>query len=196
MTQTLTPWGYSVEGTLPDLVTVSEFNTMTGNRFASDPMLSTTISAASQAIRDYCGWHVSPSMTAYATCYGGSRALHLPFRCSSITKVEENGVELPSTRYRLDARGLGEVYATSGFWCGLAWNDIEVTAVAGYDLTSMPLLKQALVQVVGSALAAPLGVKEEHAGQVGITYSNSGGGISLDSRVCSCLNAYRVEEVA
>ena len=196
MTQTITPWGYSVEGALPDLVTVAEFNAMTGSRFASDPMLATAISAASQAIRDYCGWHVAPQLTCHARCYGGNRMLHLPFRCSSVTKVEENGVELAPSQYQLDPRGLGEVYRRSGFWCGLSWNVIEVTAPAGYDLAAMPLLKQAVAQVVGGALAGPLGVKEEHAGQVGITYSNPGGGVYLDSRVCSCLNAYKVEEVA
>lgn len=198
MPLTMTPWGYSVNGSLPDLITTSEFNTLTGSKWASDPMLATAISAASAAIRDYCGWHVAPSLTCVAHCFGGGRMLHLPFRgVSSITKVEQNGVELPATAYRLDPRGLGEVYRTDGFyWCGLSWSYIDVTAIAGYDASAATLLKMAVVQTVGAALAGPLGVKEEHAGNVGITYSNPGGGIVLDSRVRACLDAYKVEEVA
>ena len=201
MTQTMTPWGYSVEGTLPPLLSVTEFNTLTGSRWANDPMLSTTLAAASQAIRDFCGWHVSPSLTCYATCYGNSRLLHLPFRgVSAIAKVEINGVELPSTAYRLDARQLGEVYRTDGYyWPCFGWTDIEVKATAGYPATIMPVLSQVLVQLVSTSLASPIGVKEEHAGQVGITYNAPGGiagGVTLTDRDMACLAPYRVEEVA
>lgn len=198
MTATITPWGYAIDGAIPDIITVAEFNQLTANRFAADPMLSTTISAASAAIRDYCGWHVAPAATCIAGCYGGSRLLHLPFRAvSSITKIEENGVELDPSTYALDPRGLGEIARKGGFfWCGLGWNTITVTAVAGYDLTAVPMLTQAVVQLVSSAMAGPLGVKEEHAGQVGITYANAGGGVTMTSAVCACLAPYRVEEVA
>ena len=71
---------------------------------------------------------------------------------------------------------------------------ITVTAVAGYDTPA--ILKQACAQIVGNALAGPLGVKEEHAGQVGITYANAGAGVTMTSAVCACLAPYRVEEVA
>ena len=198
MTATITPWGYAVDGSIPDIITVAEFNVLTNNRFAADPMLSTTISAASAAIRDYCGWHVAPSAKCIAGCFGGSRLLHLPFRgVSSISKIEENGVELDPSTYSLDPRGLGEVYRTGGFyWCGLRWHRITVYAQAGYDLAAAPILKQALIQLVSSSLAGPLGVKEEHAGQVGITYANAGAGIVLSPQVTACLDPYRVEEVA
>ena len=196
MTATITPWGYAIDGAIPDIITVAEFNQLTANRFAADPMLSTTISAASAAIRDYCGWHVAPAVTCIAGVYGGSRLLHLPFRAvSSITKIEENGVELDPSTYALDPRGLGEIARKGGFfWCGLDWNTITVTAVAGYDTPA--ILKQVCAQIVGNALAGPLGVKEEHAGQVGITYANAGAGVTMTSAVCACLAPYRVEEVA
>lgn len=198
MTAITTPWGYAIDGAIPDIMTVAEFNAATANRFSADPMLPTTLAAAQAAIRDYCGWHVAPSATCIASSWGGTRVLHLPFRAvSSITKVEENGIELPPTAYALDPRGLGEVYRRGGyFWCGLGWNTITVTAKAGYDLAAAPMLAQALVQLVSSSMAGPLGVKEEHAGQVGITYANAGAGVMLTPQVCACLDPYRVEEVA
>lgn len=198
---TMTPWGYTVAGSLTDLMTVAEFNALTANRWASDPMLETTLAAASQAIRDYCGWHVAPAAVCVAGCYGGGRLLHLPFRgIQGNVTVTVGGETLDSSCYAMDPRGMGSVYRTDGCcWPTLDRAPVTVTATAGYDVSTLPLVAQVLVQLVGSSLTAPIGVKEEHAGQVGITYNAPGGiagGITLTDRDMACLNPYRVEEVA
>ena len=35
MAYTMTPWGYDVDGELPPLITVDEFDAMTGGKWAS-----------------------------------------------------------------------------------------------------------------------------------------------------------------
>ena len=55
----LTPWGYEVDE-LPDLITVSDFNAATNNRYAGDARIEPAIASASAAIRAWCGWHVAP----------------------------------------------------------------------------------------------------------------------------------------
>ena len=192
----LTPWGYEVDGSLPPIVSVAEFNTMTGNRFASDPMLATTILAASAAIRDYCGWHVAPSLTVTSKAWGGSRFLFLPWMAmTAVQSVKENGVEIDPSCYDWQSKGI--IRRRDGFyWCDANWSTIEVTATAGYSLPAAPILAQAVVQLVSNSMAGPLGVKEEHAGEVGITYSNPGGGITMTPQLCACLSAYKLEEVA
>lgn len=190
----LTPWGYEVEY-LPAILTIEEFNTLTANRWASDPLAEQAVLAASAAIRNYCGWHVAPAVTCKATVPGGGRMLHLPFMGVTSVSVSIEGVELPSTAY--DWRREGIVRRIDGLWWPCRWGSVVVEATAGYEADA--ILKQVVVQLAGNAIAAPLGVKEEHAGQVGISYNTTNGiagGISLTARDMACLAPYRVEGVA
>ena len=59
-----TNWGYNLTGeitALPDLISTEEFATYTANKYAGDTRIASEIKAASQAIRNYCGWHIYPS---------------------------------------------------------------------------------------------------------------------------------------
>ena len=193
----LTPWGYEIvlaQGqTMPDLMTKAQFNTATGSQFVSAEGLDIALAAASAAIRNYCGWHIAPSLTCKATSWGGGRYLFLPWAAmTAVASVTENGVTLDPARYDWAAKGV--IRRRDGFyWCDAAWNTIVVTATAGYD-TVDNVLQQVIIQLVGNALVAPLGVREEHAGQVGITYNQTGngmtGGITLTPRDEALLEPY------
>ena len=193
----LTPWGYEVvlgQGqTMPDLMTKAQFNTATGSQFATAEGLDIALAAASSAIRNYCGWHIAPSLTCKAQSWGGSRYLFCPWMAmTAVASITENGVTLDSGRY--DWKSNGTIRRRDGFyWCDANWNTIEVTATAGYG-TVDNVLQQVIIQLVGNALVAPLGVREEHAGQVGITYNQTGagmtGGITLTPRDEALLEAY------
>ena len=193
----LTPWGYEIvlaQGqAMPDLMTVEQFNAATGNRFASNDSLSIAIAAASSAIRNHCGWHVAPALTCKVKTWGGGAYLFTPWMAmSAVSSVTQNGVALDSSAY--DWKSNGVIRRTDGFFfADFPWNTIEVTATAGYE-TIDPLLQQVIVQLVGNALAAPLGVREEHAGNVGITYNQTGsgmtGGVTLTARDEALLEAY------
>ena len=73
----LTPWGYEVDE-LPDLITVSDFNAATNDRYAGDARIEPAISAASAAIRAYCGWHVAPVLDCTITLDGEVGDIWLP----------------------------------------------------------------------------------------------------------------------
>ena len=193
----LTPWGDEIvlaQGqTMPDLRTKAQFNTATGSQFASVEGLDIALAAASSAIRNYCGWHVAPALTCKAKSWTGGRFLFTPWMAmSAVSSVVENGVTLDASTY--DWRSSGVIRRRDGFcWCDLPWNTIEVTATAGYD-TIDNVLQQVIIQLVGNALAAPLGVREEHAGQVGISYNQTGtgmtGGVTLTPRDEALLEVY------
>lgn len=59
----LTTWGYRIKdkNKLDDLITSEEFNTLTANRYVGDMRIPGNIKSASQAIRNYVGWHLAPS---------------------------------------------------------------------------------------------------------------------------------------
>ena len=59
----LTTWGYRIKdkNKLDDLITSEEFNALTANRYVGDMRIPGNIKSASQAIRNYCGWHLAPS---------------------------------------------------------------------------------------------------------------------------------------
>ena len=59
----LTTWGYRIKDKtkLDDLITSEEFNTLTANRYVGDMRIPGNIKSASQAIRNYVGWHLAPS---------------------------------------------------------------------------------------------------------------------------------------
>ena len=193
----LTPWGYEIvlsQGqSMPDLMTKAQFNTATGSQFASAEGLDIALAAASSAIRNYCGWHIAPALTCKAKTWGGGAYLFCPWAAmSAVASVTQNGVALASTAY--DWRSSGVIRRTDGFFfADFPWNTIEVTATAGYD-TADNVLQQVIIQLVGNALAAPLGVREEHAGQVGISYNQTGngmtGGVTLTPRDEALLEVY------
>ena len=59
----LTTWGYSMTDVdeVPGMMTLSEFNSMTAEKYLADSRVEPDIKAATAAIRNYCGWHVYPS---------------------------------------------------------------------------------------------------------------------------------------
>lgn len=88
MAYTLTPWGYEIDGNLPPLITTEKFNALTSSAWAGDARLTPAIAAASAAIRNFCGWHVTPSASCRATLDAdGSRSLWL--RSTFVTAISD-----------------------------------------------------------------------------------------------------------
>ena len=185
----ITPWGYEIE--LPQgadfqpLITETQFHYITGNRFADNPSVSLTLAAASQAVRNYCGWHIAPNYTCKAKRPFAS-VISLPaLIVTHVTSVKVDGYSVAVPRWQrfgtIELQGSG---------C-----EVEVEYEAG--LTGDPLLAQVVAQVASNSLAAPMGVKEEHAGNVGITYNETGsgiaGGVTIMQRDRDMLSAYKVQ---
>ena len=56
-----TPWGYEAEDLGP-IITLNQFHAITDCAYMDNPRVESALLAASQAIRNYCGWHISPSV--------------------------------------------------------------------------------------------------------------------------------------
>ena len=187
----MTKWGYSVETeSLAPLISVADFKTATGGRMvSSDERIAAVIESASQAIRDWCGWHVAPNLACEWTGQGEGNLMLLP--CFGVTEVESLSVD---GREVLDFEWLNSGLIRIPCRFPDKWRSCDVVYSAGFDATGA--LSAAVVQVASNALAATPGIREEHAGQVGATYNQTEAGVSGGVRLLpsdlSLLAPYRL----
>lgn len=186
----LTPWGYEVDE-LPDLITVSDFNAATNNRYAGDARIEPAIASASAAIRAFCGWHVAPVLDCSITLDGEAGDIWLPTNAlASVTSATVGGEDVTVTgsnrrgRVRLEHKT-----------CGLG--NVAIDYVAGYDVAACPDLMGVVVQrVMASVAMTTYGVSQETAGGVSISYSGSAlsdlGSAFLPDSVKAALSTYRL----
>lgn len=215
---TLTPWGYTVDAqTLPDFITSQEFANFTNNKFGSDTRIAAAIPSASEAIRNYCGWHVAPALTCGV--YYNTHALRnaqsgfdllIQLPATFVTSVEKvlldakynaitgdyEGEEVDADGYDLDPSGLLRLFDVG--ICGKR-SRIFVKYVAGYDLALVSSLKELTANRVTHAVVNPYGVNSETAGGISVSYSSlwaSGSGanaLANDNR--EILDNYKVRGV-
>lgn len=185
-----TAWGYEVSGDIEPIISVDDFNSMTGNVYASNPRLESALKAASQAIRNYCGWHVAPSMACTAYPKGDTKVMRLPaMYVSAISKVIQGGEELHDVEWRWD----GLLRRDEGEWSD-KWNDIKVEYTAGFNTTAVPDLAETVCSIAMGVLAVSAGVSSESADGVTISYRQDAASIaaSLTSQQKSALEPYKV----
>lgn len=186
----LTPWGYEVDE-LPDLITVSDFNAATNNRYAGDARIETAIASASAAIRAFCGWHVAPVLDCSITLDGEAGDIWLPTNAlASVTSAKVGGEDVTVTGS--NRRGRVRLAHKT---CGLG--NVAIDYVAGYDVAACPDLMGVVVQrVMASVAMTTYGVSQETAGGVSISYSGSAlsdlGSAFLPDSVKAALSTYRL----
>lgn len=186
----LTPWGYEVDE-LPDLITVSDFNAATNNRYAGDARIEPAIASASAAIRAYCGWHVAPVLDCSITLDGEAGDVWLPTNAlASVTSAKVGGEDVTVTGS--NRRGRVRLAHKT---CGLG--NVAIDYVAGYDVASCPDLMGVVVQrVMASVAMTTYGVSQETAGGVSISYSGSAlsdlGSAFLPDSAKAALSTYRL----
>ena len=187
-----TPWGYDVEN-LPPLLSTEQFNSMTGGIYNNDVRAESALLAASQAVRNYCGWHICPSIGCKAYPTGGAKITKLPAGyVSSISSVSEEGNTLTSDQYEWRRDGLMrrsecEVWSPK-------WDAIEVQYTAGYNVEAVPDLAEAIRAITEGVLAVSAGVTSESADGVSISYSANASSIAaaLTTAQKAALAAYKV----
>ena len=203
----LTNWGYTIKGTdsLEALSSSSDFDIMTANKYAGDWRTESEISAASAVIRDYCGWHVYPSLTCeMATSFfdrrinrnGSTVFMQLPAKfVSAITSVKINEVDY--TTYVFDTNGLLKVYGVDA-WLP-EWAPVVVEYIAGLSESMAGGLKEVVKNRVVHTLTSTEGIQSETTGGVSITYStswvNSARATSLADDNKETLAPYRLQGV-
>ena len=188
-----TAWGYDVSQALPPLLSEGEFNQMTGGAFMGNMRVKSALKAASQVIRNYCGWHISPSVTCSAKPEGDGIIKRLQAGyVSEIVSVTDGGAELTESDYEWRSDGLVKrAYPKS--WAK-GWNGTEIVYKAGYDIDAVPDLAEAIAAITAGVLSVSAGVASESADGVSISYSASASSIaaSLTAQQKSVLEFYKV----
>lgn len=176
--QIRTPWGYGVvtEGTeshdlsgLPPLMEVDELQAAIGSAYSTQ-RLGWALSAVSASIRDWCRWHVYPSLECVKVGGGDGRTMEIPAVDDiEILSVSVLGTTLDPSDYEWDGRGI--VRLRRGTFPD-RWRSVEVRYRAGISYAGG--LQGAVVNTCANFLAMTPGIKAESLGDQSVTYMGSG----------------------
>lgn len=213
---TLSPWGYIIDSEkLPAFISVDDFNLFTNGKFAGDARIVSTLPSTSEAIRNFCGWHIAPSLTCGMiynvldlrdVFVGRDLLIQLPATyVTGIQKIVLNAVLNPST-------GLYEGDETDDYEIGMGDGLLRIYDVGNLSrksrifikytsgFTDTPsAIKELTADRVSHAVTNPYGVNSEAAGGVSVSYSGAWAGSanssSLPSDSREILEAYRLKGV-
>ena len=216
----VSPWGYVYDAeTLPDLITDLDFANYTNGKFGTnDTRIAVNISSASAAIRNYCGWHVSPSLDCGMlynvhdlrdAFVGSDLLIQLPATfVSNVSKVVLNAVwnedegtwdgEIIEDGSRIDygmGSGLVRVYDVGPLD---RRSKLFIKYTAGFPDSAIPIIKELTANGVTHALTNTYGVNSEAAGGVSVSYNTSWaakGSTALANDTREALEPYKVKGV-
>lgn len=160
------------------LINLSQFNAL----MAGMGLEEWRLNVASEAIRSYCGWHVSPVIEQSITLDGdGGTVLILPtLRLVALDEVRVNGAVIPNVEW-------SEFGALRGQWPS-RWRSIEVDIRHGYEAPA-DLLGVAL-EAAARAVNSELGGQAETIGPFSFTASE--GSTALFDHELRVLDRYRL----
>ena len=135
------------------------------------------VAAATQAIRDYCGWHVAPVQEDTLILDGtGTDTILLPSRLVvNVVSVKIRGEELPEASYEWSI--IGALRRLDGVW-PTAYRSVEVTLEHGF--TNMSVLADVVGSIASRVRMDPTGaISTQRAGtqQVSFFASSTSGGL-------------------
>ena len=178
----ITNWGYTLPDvdTLPDLLTAAEFESFTAGKYSSDSRIASEISAACAAIRNFCGWHISPSTSCSLTehlLYGNGRVkivgrdLMIQLPAKAVTEIESVTVgDTECEEYTCDTNGILHVFDVDLNALSRK-TEVVVEYAAGFSDSDLLAVKELIAHRVTHALAVPAGITSEAAGGVSVTYN-------------------------
>lgn len=199
----VTNWGYSLTSadSLADIISTTEFNTFTANKYSGDVRISSVIASASLALRNHCGWHLSGSLSCNIAWTitnrgvvrnGRDLLIQLPSRfVTAVASVEVAGEA--TTDFTFQTNGLLTIYDAS---ISDRRDLIEVTYTAG--ISDASAIKELVAQMVTFSLSKSYGITSEAAGGVSVTYNSSWTNGSFDQIMrnnAGLLSPYRLEGV-
>lgn len=183
----LTNWGYSVS-TLPNILSVEEFNQRTANKYVLDSRIENTIASATSTIRNYVGWHLATNVACeieltfddlHIVRNGSDLLVQLPIRFfDSIEHIylgarKENNIwvgdECP---YSFKSDGIVKIYNAPYYQ---RYDRLVIQFTAGLTDGLLDGLKAIITQRVAHTLSGVgmLGINSESAGGVSVSYSNT-----------------------
>lgn len=206
----ITTWGYELpeNGNLPPLLTMADYNALTAGKYSGDVRIQPNLEAACAAIRNYCGWHISPALPcrfAERLLFGNGRikavydnfVIQLPATfVSEILSVKIGGEDFSD--YALDHGGILHLFSVP--LCKInKRTEVVVEYVAGIDPGMMDAIRELVAHRITHALASSEGIQSETAGGVSITYSanwtNNARSTALADDNKEVLQPYRLEGV-
>lgn len=216
----LSPWGYTYDAeTLPDFLTTQEFSNFTNGKFGTtDTRIASNITSVTAAIRNYCGWHISPSLTCGMlynvhdlrdAFVGPDLLIQLPATfVSGVTKIVlgakwntevddwDGEIITDPDRFDVQQGGLLRVYDVGSLDRKAK---IFVKYEAGLPSTNIAVIKELTANKVTHAVTNVYGVTSEAAGGVSVTYNSTWSGRSSSTTLADdsreVLNAYKVKGV-
>lgn len=212
----LTNWGYSIDSnsnSLPDILSVADFNTMTANKYSTDSRVASTLKSVSSAIRNYVGWHLTGEYSCQAEYtlddlhivrHGRDIDVRLPVGfLTGITHayfgatLEEGVWSGTEFRTSFKSNGILKVYDVPLDF--ERFDKLVVLFTAGLSSDMADAIKAIVAQRTAHTLSAPIGVMSESAGGVSISYSvnyvNGAKATSLLTDDKEALLPYRVAEM-
>lgn len=207
-----TNWGYDMldATSLPDILTVEEFNTMTANKYALDGRVSSTLKSVTASIRNYCGWHIATSQKCelvlnaqdlHITRKYSDLFIQLPYRfVSSVESVLINATKEDNIwtgdQVGYDCSYNGSLVLYDAY---LASRKSKIVIVAYVGVVDTDALKGLIANKVSHVLSGTGGVQSESAGGVSISYSTSFvNGAKINTLMTDdkeLLNSYKITEL-
>jgi len=136
---------------------------------ATHPFLAPELAAATQAIRDYCGWHIAPREEKTMRRVGPrpGRVWIPAMAIASIDEVIADGESLDP---------LGIEFDPDTGWTSLCARSVSMKFTAGF--TQVPASLVALtLELAAGALGSPIGISREQAGGVAVTFTRTSGAL-------------------
>lgn len=164
-----------------------------GKLSATDPRVDDSVRGVSNAIRRYCGWHITPVKDDTVTLDGpGGHELTLPtMRIVGLTSITQLGTLVESDKY--DWSELGEVDLLHGCWSS-RYRSIVAAFSHGYEHASD--VERVALAIASRELSSPSGTTREQAGQVSVSYAISApgvsGGLAVLGTEYATLDTYRI----
>ena len=174
--------------------------------FAGDPRIESNIKAASQAIRNYCGWHIYPSAECSMSerlLYGDGRMkrigsdIMIQLPAKFVTAINSISIdEVACTDFVFDSNGIAHVFDAPKM---SRKSVVTVEYTAGIYDALMNSVKELTAHRVTHALASSDGITSEAAGGVSVTYNanwvNSARASALPNDNKEVLASYKIQGV-
>jgi hypothetical protein len=158
---------------------------------SSRPFLDVALTAASEAIRNHCGWHIAPVVEQVQYAGGRGTVFLSTRRLTALLSVVNDGAVLDVGSVDFD-EDTGQVF-------GRCWSTRRRGLVITYThgLDDVPaFIKDLTLQVAARALGSPLGVVREQSLASSITWATTAAGVAggtvLMEHEQELLAAYRV----
>ncbi|QPE04128.1 hypothetical protein IT882_13100 [Microbacterium schleiferi] len=155
---------------------------------ATHPYLASELLAATNDIRSFCRWHISPVLEKDYVRFGGfADDVWLPaMEITGITEVVIDGEAWTPEQIEDEV----EFDPATG-WTNLYGRAVRVKYTAGFAEVPQSV-KSATLELAAAALGTALGQTREQAGAVSIQFEGAGGGIDPESTRGRRLIEYRI----